>query len=132
MKMKHQPAFFITLTLLGLTVLPVGAREDSNLTNTTPMLKALMATNSVVTNSVGVVLVKISSGLWAGKFETTQDAYEKVVHSNPSRFTGAQKPVDSVSWNDATGYCQKLTAKEHVQSCRTSTTNIRCQHRING
>jgi formylglycine-generating enzyme required for sulfatase activity len=56
--------------------------------------------------------VKISPGLWAGKFETTQDAYQQTMHANPSAFKGTQRPVDSVSWNDAMAFCQKLTDKE--------------------
>ena len=71
-----------------------------------------MSTNSVVTNTVGVVLVRISPGLWAGKFETTQDAYQQTMHGNPSAFKNPQRPVDSVSWNDAMAFCQKLTSKE--------------------
>ncbi len=71
-----------------------------------------MTTNDVVTNTVGIVLVKISSGFWAGKYEVTQSAYEKVMDENPSAFKGGDHPVDSVSWNDATAFCSKLTEKE--------------------
>ena len=74
-----------------------------------------MATNRVVTNTVGIILVKISPGLWAGKYETTQDAYQQVMHTNPSAFKGADRPVDSVSWNDAMDFCAKLTTKEKDQ-----------------
>ena len=81
-------------------------------TNAVATLKELMATNDVVTNTVGIVLVKISPGLWAGQFEVTQDAYLKVMHVNPSAFQGRQRPVDSVGWNDAMAFCQKLTDLE--------------------
>jgi len=93
-----------------LLTLPAAAQEAS--TNDTPALKDLMTTNSVVTNSVGIVLVKISSSLWAARYLTTQDAYQRVMNANPSAFPGAQNPVDSVSWDDAVGFCSKLTAKE--------------------
>ena len=59
-----------------------------------------------------MVLIKISPGLWAGKYEVTQDAYQKVMHSDPSAFSGSDHPVDSVSWNDAMAFCSKLTEKE--------------------
>jgi formylglycine-generating enzyme required for sulfatase activity len=81
-------------------------------TNDIPKLKDLMATNDVVTNTVGIVLVKISPGLWAGKYEVTQKSYAKVMGANPSAFGGGDRPVDSVSWNDATNFCDKLTDKE--------------------
>jgi formylglycine-generating enzyme required for sulfatase activity len=117
MKMNWQITLFLAVALF---VLPAAAQTSANptnnagatATNDVPTLKDLMSTNSVVTNSVGLVLVEISPGLWAGKFETTQDAYEQTVHGNPSAFIGKQKPVDSVSWNDAMAFCQQLTAKE--------------------
>lgn len=71
-----------------------------------------MATSDVVTNTVGIVLVKISPGFWAGKYEVTQKSYAKVMGNNPSAFGGDDRPVDSVSWNDATNFCGKLTDKE--------------------
>jgi formylglycine-generating enzyme required for sulfatase activity len=115
MKMNWQTNLFLTAALFVLPAVPAIAQDNSTSTNDAPTLEQLMSTNSVVTNSVGMVLVKISPGLWAGKFDTTQDAYEQVMHSNPSAFGGAQKPVDSVSWDDATGFCAKLTAKEKSQ-----------------
>jgi formylglycine-generating enzyme required for sulfatase activity len=110
MKMNWPTALLISATLL---ILPAAAQDNS--TNDAPSLKALMTTNSIVTNSVGLVLVKISPSLWASKFETTQDAYQKIMGGNPSAFGGPQKPVDSVNWNDAVDFCAKLTSKEKAQ-----------------
>jgi formylglycine-generating enzyme required for sulfatase activity len=112
MKMNWQTTLFLAAALFVLPAVPATAQDSPASTNDVPTLKQLMSTNSVVTNSVGLVLVKISSGLWAGKFETTQDAYQQTVHGNPSAFRSAQKPVDSVNWNDAMAFCQKLTDKE--------------------
>lgn len=55
---------------------------------------------------------EFSSGFWIGSTELTQAAYEIVMDSNPSRYQGSQFPVDSVSWNDATEFCRRLTEKE--------------------
>jgi formylglycine-generating enzyme required for sulfatase activity len=112
MKMNWQATLFLTATLFVPPAINAAAPDTTNSTNAVPTLKQLMATNSVVTNTVGVVLVKISPGLWAGKFETTQDAYQQTMHANPSAFKGTQRPVDSVSWNDAMAFCQQLTTKE--------------------
>ena len=114
MKLNWNPPVFLAAALIALSVCQSRAQDDTGQTNVTLTLKQMMAKNNVVTNTVGVVLVKISPGLWAGQFETTQSAYQKTVHSNPSAFKGANRPVDSVSWNDAMAFCTKLTAKEQA------------------
>src|SRR5271170_6987675 len=115
MKMKRITSIFLTVALFASLPFLSCAQDNiaaDNGTNAVLKLKDLMATNNVVTNTVGVVLVKISPGLWAGKFEVTQKAYEKVMGGNPSAFGGGDRPVDSVSWNDAVSFCDKLTDKE--------------------
>jgi formylglycine-generating enzyme required for sulfatase activity len=120
MKMNWQPPLFLAAALFALpAVAQVGLSPtnevSSSPTNDASRLKDLMSTNSVVTNSVGMVLVKISKGLWAGKFDVTQDAYQQISPGNPSAFNGSQRPVDSVSWDNAISFCTKLTAKEKAQ-----------------
>ena len=47
------------------------------------------------------------------KYETTQEQYSAVMGINPSQFKGdTNRPVEMVSWNDATNYCAKLTVIE--------------------
>jgi formylglycine-generating enzyme required for sulfatase activity len=55
--------------------------------------------------------VNISKGFWMGKTEVTQEAYQRVMGQNPSRFEGAQRPVENVSWEDADDYCGKVTLR---------------------
>ncbi len=60
-------------------------------------------------------IVTITKGFWMSKYETTQEEYLAVMGSNPSGFTGdPQRPVEQMSWFDATNYCVKLTARERV------------------
>ncbi len=48
-----------------------------------------------------------------GKYEVTQREYQTVIGSNPSGFPGdLNRPVESVSWLDATNYCARLTQQE--------------------
>lgn len=115
MKIKWRICFFVTTILIALPFLQSQAQDAAVLTNEVPTLKDLMASNNVVTNTVGIVLVKISPGFWTGKFDVTQDAYRQVMHKNPSAFKSADRPVDSVSWDEAMDFCTKLTTSEKDQ-----------------
>jgi len=52
--------------------------------------------------------VTIRQGFWIGETEVTQEAYQRVTGTNPSRYRGALLPVDQVSWYDARRYCQAV------------------------
>jgi len=56
--------------------------------------------------------VTLTKGYWLGKYEVTQAQYKAVMGKNPSKFTGDDLPVEQVNWNDAKGFCEKLTAIE--------------------
>lgn len=56
--------------------------------------------------------VILSKPFWIAVFETTQKQYQTLMGDNPSRFNDPEKPVDSVSWNDAVIFCERLTEKE--------------------
>ncbi len=68
-----------------------------------------------------------------GKYPVTQAQWQAVMGNNPSRFKGANRPVERVSWYDATKFCQKLsdrTGKKYSlpsesqweYACRAGTT----------
>jgi formylglycine-generating enzyme required for sulfatase activity len=56
--------------------------------------------------------VTLTKPFWLGKTAVTQAQYESVMGNNPSRFKGPDLPVDSVSWESANSFCQKLTLME--------------------
>jgi len=56
--------------------------------------------------------VTLTQGYWLGKYEITQAQYKAVMKVNPSQFIGADLPVETVSWNDAIEFCEKLTEIE--------------------
>jgi len=80
--------------------------------------------------------VTISKGFWMGKCEVTQGEYLAVMGNNPSLFNGVQtnfppgdygtdlsRPVEQVSWNDATNYCATLTQRERAAG-RIATNSV--------
>lgn len=56
----------------------------------------------------------MSRGFWMSRYEVTQAEFESVMGFNGSFFTGADLPADQVSWEEAIGYCQKLTLRERA------------------
>ncbi len=59
--------------------------------------------------------VKITKSFYLGLYEVTQARYEKIMGKNPSHFKGPNRPVDSVTWNNAVLFCKKLSEKEGVK-----------------
>jgi formylglycine-generating enzyme required for sulfatase activity len=59
--------------------------------------------------------VTISRGFWMGKCAVTQGDYLAVMGTNPSHFLGdTNRPVEQVTWFNATNYCGKLTQQERA------------------
>ena len=57
--------------------------------------------------------VTITKGFHMGAHEVTQEQYETVMGRNPSHFRkGGDYPVEGVSWEKATEFCRKLSARE--------------------
>jgi formylglycine-generating enzyme required for sulfatase activity len=70
-----------------------------------------------------------------GRFAVTQEQYQQVIGKNPSTFQGEKRPVESVSWDDATNFCDTLSKRigksyryrlpseaEWEYACRAGTT----------
>ncbi len=64
--------------------------------------------------------VTISKPFYMSVMPVTQVQYQMVLGKNPSYFKGMTNPVGSVSWNDATEFCKKLSEKTH-QTVRLPT-----------
>jgi formylglycine-generating enzyme required for sulfatase activity len=59
--------------------------------------------------------VILTKGFYMGKYPVTQGEYLAVVGINPSQFTGdTNRPVEMVTWIDATNYCALRTQQETV------------------
>ena len=77
--------------------------------------------------------VALSRPFRLGVTEVTQAQYRRITGQNPSVFKGDDRPVDNVSWEDASRFCQLLSAKigktvrlpteaEWEYACRAGTT----------
>ncbi len=78
-----------------------------------------------------------------GKYEVTQAQWEAVMGENPSKFKGADHPVECVSWDDCQAFLEKLNAhpaarasglvfrlpteEEWETACRAGSTNVYCR-----
>jgi len=62
--------------------------------------------------------VRITRAFYLGVCEVTQSQYERVMGSNPSHFieSGADAPVERVSWKDALEFCQRLSVLAEKKS----------------
>ena len=55
--------------------------------------------------------VRITKPFYLGKCLVTQEQWEAVMGSNPSKFKGPKNPVETVSWDDCQKFLGKLNAK---------------------
>ena len=68
--------------------------------------------------------VTLTKDFYMSKYEVTQREYLAVMGNNPSLFTtdwggnaispDLNRPVETVSWDDAMSYCEKVTASEQA------------------
>ena len=78
--------------------------------------------------------VTISQGFYLGKYEITQGQWYAVMGSNPSKYKGANHPVEKVSWEEVQQFISKLnqsagssvyrlpTEAEWEYACRAGST----------
>lgn len=55
--------------------------------------------------------VKIDNGFHMGKYQVTQERWQKVMGNNPSHFKRDNLPVETVTWDDAVAFIARLNAQ---------------------
>jgi formylglycine-generating enzyme required for sulfatase activity len=65
--------------------------------------------------------VRISKPFYLGVYDVTQKDWTAVMGNNPSKFEGEDKPVDTVSWDDAQAFVARLNQKEGHSRYRLPT-----------
>lgn len=51
------------------------------------------------------------NGFWMGRYEVTQEQWQKIMGSNPSGLKKSQHPVENVSWHDAQEFLGRLNKR---------------------
>ena len=76
--------------------------------------------------------VTVSQGFWMSKHETTQGQYLAVMGTDSSYFGGdTNRPVEQVSWHDATNFCGRFNDQERLAG-RLPATFTCCRPRRSG
>lgn len=65
--------------------------------------------------------VTITKGYWIGKYEVTQEQWEKVMGNNPSKHQGAKYPVEKVTWWDCQEFIQRINSAQDKISVKLPT-----------
>jgi formylglycine-generating enzyme required for sulfatase activity len=88
--------------------------------------------------------VRIDSGFWMFDAPCTQALWEAVMGegTNPSRFRGADRPVEQVSWDDCQGFLKRLNGRleglhlglpseaQWEYACRAGTASARYHEKL--
>lgn len=68
-------------------------------------------------NELPVHTAEISKAFYIGKYEVTQGEWFRVLGTRPSRFSGANRPVEDISWNDVQVFIDSLNAQSNCNGC---------------
>ena len=65
------------------------------------------------------------------RYLVTQEQFQKLMGTNPSRWKGEKNPVEQLRWSDAVKFCNKRSEVEGLQPCYDPNT-LKCNFDANG
>ena len=74
------------------------------------------AQNEIIKDLIANMVAIPGKNFKMGKYEVTQPQWLVGMGENPSRFKGAGRPVECVSWNDCKKFLEKLNAMPEVRA----------------
>ena len=91
------------------TTAPAKPSKPSTPTTTQPTSPS---SQTITVGDVSFKMIRVEGGrpFYIGEAEVTQALWEAVMGSNPSRFKGANRPVEQVSWNDCKEFISRLNS----------------------
>jgi len=146
---KYVPA---TLACLGLLVGACSTKSRPQTDDRTAGLPA--STSQTITTKTGAQMVLIPAGrfimgddrgeddekpahpvrvsaFYIDTCEVTQESYQSLMGKNPSKFEGADRPVERLSWYAATQYCNMRSLREGFTPCYDPDT-LQCNFAADG
>jgi len=130
-RQRRRPQF--SLRWLIVVVLIVGVAQYGGFR----CWRAAQASQNYCSDESPAHEVTLTKPYYVGKHEVTQEQYAAVMGTNPSNFKGANLPVETVSWDEATEFCKKVseatgltvrlpTEAEWEYACRAGTGTAYC------
>jgi len=95
-----------------------------------PAGQFVMGANEGAIDAKPAHLVKVE-GFLMDQNEVTQEAYEKVTGTNPSRRKNPRNPVEQVTWTAAVKFCNARSIQEGLKPCYDTNTWV-CDFSANG
>lgn len=137
LKVKHPQFVPLDINFRDYNIMRVGGRTTYRLVlyyDTSKPISSMVGIETITVNGVSFNMVKIGSGTFMmgdddsevesggekpahqvsltgyeiGETEVTQELWEAVMGSNPSRYRGANLPVEQVNWDDCQTFINKL------------------------
>ena len=121
--MKKNIAVIVMAMVIGTSglSLSLGRTEPKEIVNTIGVKMVLISPGSFLMGSERghderpTRHVNLTKGFYMGVTEVTQEQWESVMPDNPSRYKGANRPVENVALDDCVEFCKLLTQKERAQ-----------------
>ena len=73
----------------------------------------------------------IVSSFLMDKHPVTQEQFQKIMGTNPSRWKGDKNPVEQLRWSDAVKFCNKRSELEKLEPCYDLQT-LKCNFEASG
>ncbi|MDB6037412.1 MAG: hypothetical protein JWM99_1253 [Verrucomicrobiales bacterium] len=145
-KMRNYRAVFYGFIGL-LTLLSDRGENTPNTEKTRPTVSTASATTSPKSDMIAVAGGQFIMGdkseadapahevvvapFLMDKCLVTQDQFQRVTGSNPSRWKGEKNPVEQVRWSDAVKFCNQRSEAEGLQPCY-DLKSWQCNFEANG